>query len=615
MTPFINQKIRLHQLATQQGDPVANKEEILRQLACAQKEGVQLAIFPEWAITGLLGVPEWRHAAFRDCCEACLQEIVAATENIALLLGTVCSYHGEVVAAVVAAENKKQLTPQHSPLPFVPKLRSRTARFDGFTDTLYAADIASMEHVPLQQLFAPFNFQMGCVGAWCGKTCMPSPEELVQQGARLLVHLDTKPYTRDVPPDTEAASLSTDCGVPLLQCGSCGVADTGKTLFVLEGNSAIYYPNGTCSQLPLFHPGQLNFSEPTSPHPLSATEYTATATVIQALESGCRQQLARLHLSRIVVGASGGIDSALTAALYSRIIGPDNLLLVNMPSRHNSQTTIGLARQLAINLGCHYTEIPIEPSVALTRSQITDLICERPATSNEARLTLSLSDSAFENVQARDRSTRVLAALSSAFGGVFTCNANKSESTIGYGTLYGDITGFFAALADLWKYEIWELARFYNRSIFRQEVIPQGSIEIVPSAELSPEQNVDEGKGDPLIYAWHDRLFAAWTERDHPLTPEAMLKSYAAEKLAAEIGYAGNSHDLFPEPIDFYRDLTQMWSLYRGLAQAKRLQAPPVLSLKHRTFGFDLGTAQLPVFLSPEYRPLLKEPAHTPSHP
>ncbi|MCL2104844.1 MAG: NAD(+) synthase, partial [Kiritimatiellaeota bacterium] len=180
------------------------------------------------------------------------------------------------------------------------------------------------------------------------------------------------------------------------------------------------------------------------------------------------------------------------------------------------------------------------------------------------RTVLSLPPLSIENIQARDRSGRVLAALASAWGGVFTCNANKSEMTIGYGTMYGDLTGFFAVLADLWKTEVWELAAYYNREIFGAEIIPQGSIDLVPSAELSPEQNVDEGKGDPLYYPWHDKLFASWTEGGDP-PPTA-----ASEKL--------------PCP----NDTENLWRLFKGLARYKRLQAPPILSLKHRTFGFDL---------------------------
>jgi NAD+ synthase (glutamine-hydrolysing) len=119
----------------------------------------------------------------------------------------------------------------------------------------------------------------------------------------------------------------------------------------------------------------------------------------------------------------------------------------------------------------------------------------------------------------------------------------------------------------------------------------------VPSAELSSAQNVDEGKGDPLVYAWHDRLFAAWTERPVPVTVDELVRGYTAGTVGEITGYPDDLRALFPDEASFRNDLTRMWRLYNGLARAKRLQAPPVLSLKSRTFGFDLGSAQLPVFI------------------
>jgi len=142
-----------------------------------------------------------------------------------------------------------------------------------------------------------------------------------------------------------------------------------------------------------------------------------------------------------------------------------------MPSRFNSQTTISAAEQLANNLGCHYWVLPIEQSVNLTISQLTQTVLEKKGT--DSRYYLTLSDLATENIQARDRSARLLAGAAAAFGGAFTCNANKSEMTVGYCTLYGDEAGFLAATADLWKYQIYQLAHYMNEEIYRREVIRQ----------------------------------------------------------------------------------------------------------------------------------------------
>lgn len=579
--------VRLHQMTIRQGDPDANTRTILALMARARADGVRVAVFPELALSGFMAGQDWLDGSCLRACERGLARIVEASQGVAVVLGTVAAYRGRLVGAAVAAEDGLRVTPDESPLPFVPKLLTPQNRFDGASGFLCAGAVAAMEGVALHTLFSPFKLGGMSVAAWCGQA-LPRGYDPARQGAGLLLCLDTRPYTRDRPLGGPPAAD----GVPAACCCGTGVADAGKTLFVLAGGTQARWPDGRIGHAPLLHEAVLDFAARPPDEAVARTDHAAPRKVIEVLEHACRLQLARLGLSRVIVGASGGIDSALTAALYSRVAGPENLLLVNMPSRHNSSTTISLARRLAVNLGCYYTEVPIQESVELTRRQIDTCVCERPGGKKRE---LSLSDFAVENVQARDRSGRVLSALASAFGGVFTCNANKSECTVGYGTMYGDIAGFFAALADLWKVEVWELARCYNAEVFGGEIIPQGSIEIVPSAELSQAQNVDEGKGDPLVYAWHDRLFAAWTERPVPATVEELARGYSECTVGELTGYPGDLRALFPDEASFRGDLTRMWQLYNGLARAKRLQAPPVLSLKSRTFGFDLGAAQLPI--------------------
>jgi NAD+ synthase (glutamine-hydrolysing) len=454
-------------------------------------------------------------------------------------------------------------------------------------------EIAENLNVPPERLCEPFVFGRGknklTVQVWLdgdkeAQSPKPNPNYLMLSFASQTYRRNGSRYM-----DTGTNPLFTQvirrCGITVAHCCAAGVADMGKAVCLFEGGSSYALPDGTFVAAPRFKESVLDLPPASAPRSRPVAAADAPRTVIEAIETACAFHLKRLGLSRVVIGASGGIDSALAAAIYARVAGAENVLLANLPSRHNSRTTITLARQLAERLGTYYTEVPIEESVRHTCGQINGLACKRPT---GRALTLSLSDLAVENVQARDRSGRVLAALASAFGGVFTCNANKSETTIGYGTMYGDLAGFFAVLADLWKTEVWELAACYNAEVFGAEVIPQGSIALTPSAELSPAQNVDEGKGDPLIYPWHDRLFAAWTERGVPATVEDIVAAYKGGTLEQETGFAGDIRAHFPTLAAFRRDTEKMWRLYTGLARAKRLQAPPVLSLKSRTFGFEL---------------------------
>ena len=562
-------------MAVQTGEVGENTRRILRMMARARADGIKLVVFPELAVSGVLSAADLLDTALLRECAASVERIIAESQGIVIIFGAPARLDSGLTAnAIIAAENGRRVRPQKSPLDFYPKIVYRHDAFGkGFA---CATEIAQRLGVPSRQLDVAFAFGRG-------KNTL-TVEVGIDVNNRSPRHLILLPYT---------AAYRRGGGRPdLLQfirahkltaahCSAVGVIDTGKAVCPFAGESYCTMPDGTLLTAPRFEEAVLDLSAAPTPLPQHDTPWT----VIKAIETACAFHLKRQNLSRIVIGASGGIDSALTAAIYTRVVGAENVLLANLPSHHNSQTTITLARQLAERLGTYYTEVPIEESVRHTCDQINGLACKRPQGN---ALTLSLSDLAIENVQARDRSGRVLAALASAFGGVFTCNANKSEITIGYGTMYGDLAGFFAVLGDLWKTEIWELAAYYNQEIFGAEIIPQGSIDLVPSAELSAAQNVDEGKGDPLVYPWHDKLFAAWTERKVPASVQDILGWYADGTLAQETGFEADIRTLFPTRAAFRKDTEKMWRLFTGLARAKRLQAPPILSLKNRTYGFNL---------------------------
>jgi len=310
-------------------------------------------------------------------------------------------------------------------------------------------------------------------------------------------------------------------------------------------------------------------------------------------------------IKRVTVGISGGIDSAVVAAIYSRILKPKDLLLVNMPGKFNSQTTRNLAKELADSLGCCYAEVPIDGSVTLTTSQIDGITVRNAEGTIEQRI--ELNQFLLENIQARDRSSRILAAISAAFGGVFTCNANKSEATVGYTTLYGDLGGYLANIADLWKTEVYQLAAYMNEQVFHGQIIPRGSFDIVPSAELSNAQNVDEGMGDPLVYPYHDLLFKSWVESWNRTTPEEIINWYIEGCLEKKLGYKGKLPAIFKDAKSFVADLERWWGQYQGMGLAKRIQAPPVLAIKKRAFGFDHRESQMGIRYTRKYEELKKK--------
>ena len=352
-----------------------------------------------------------------------------------------------------------------------------------------------------------------------------------------------------------------------------------------------------------------------SKNELYATMPNYIPTLFKALQYGIRQFLAQTGIKNIVIGASGGIDSALNAALYSTVLPPENLYLVNMPSRYNSDMTKDLAYQLARNIGCHYGVFPIEEGVNATIEQLentsftkynTPVIPELHGDSNTTSL-LQLSTLGKENIQARDRSSRILAGIASAVNGAFTCNGNKTEFTVGYATMYGDLAGFLAVTGDVWKTDVYALARYMNEHIFQREVIPQGSIDVVPSAELSDAQDVTQGLGDPLQYKYHDCLFRAFVEGTphtlphQRLTPEDILCAYENGILEHLLGLPNPISHYFTSTEQFVNDLERWWKSFNGLAVAKRIQSPPLFLVSERAFGADLSESQLKPYISRGY--------------
>ncbi len=392
-----------------------------------------------------------------------------------------------------------------------------------------------------------------------------------------------------------------------------------------------------------------------------ATTPNYIPTLFKALQYGIRQFLSQTGIKNIVIGVSGGIDSALNAALYSTVLPPENLYLVNMPSRYNSDMTKDLAYQLAQNIGCHYGVFPIEEGVSATIEQLentsftkynTYVISELHHHGNVHATTmqdlkehtisseedmsqtllyssdqtianydeqhpiesdsnttsfLQLSTLAKENIQARDRSSRILAGIASAVNGAFTCNGNKTEFTVGYATIYGDLAGFLAVTGDVWKTDVYALARYMNETIFQREVIPQGSIDVVPSAELSDAQDVTQGLGDPLQYEYHDCLFRAFVEGTphtlphQRLTPEDILRAYEKGTLEHLLELPNSMSHYFTSTEQFINDLERWWKSFNGLAVAKRIQSPPLFLISERAFGTDLSESQLKPYVSRDY--------------
>ncbi|MCE5285523.1 MAG: NAD(+) synthase [Pelosinus sp.] len=627
-------KIALGQIEVIPGQPDRNTHNMLDMIAEARRAKAHIIVFPEMAIPGYLLGDTWEQTAFLQDCEAFGQEIIAASTDICVLFGNVAidwkkrGDDGRVrkYNAFFAAQNGKLLGDDNFIYPF--RIKTLLPNYREFDDTrhFYSMRKLALElNKPLTELLKPVNvtiagqkIKLGCIlceDGWGDDYHLQPPAILHNNGpVDLFINISSSPYTfnknnkRNRVFSREASELNT----PLIYVNNVGLQNNGKTIYTFDGASTVYSGSGEIiAYCPTFRAEiqylTLNLIDKGTSLPmLSAPSDDTIADIYQAIHYGAEKFLVSIGMNKVVVGISGGIDSAVAAALYTDILGPENVLLVNMPSIYNSATTKGLAAKLAKNLGCLYTVIPIQEAVDHTINQLKTSPITNLTTGAETNLTVS--GFVTENIQARDRSARILAGAAAAFGGGFTCNANKSEMTVGYSTLYGDQAGFLAALSDLWKHQVYALAEYFNTKVFGRTAIPQETIDIVPSAELSFAQAVDEGKGDPLIYPYHDYLFRAFAERWNRATPEDILTWYSKGILEQEIGcQRGLVKRIFPTHQDFIADLERWWKLYSGMAIAKRIQAPPVLAISRRAYGFDHREAQNRLYFTTRYNKLKAE--------
>ncbi len=608
------QNLRAHvvQMEVRPGRPAENARRMVDFVDRARRAGADVVVFPEMAVPGYLIGDEWERHAFLRECERWGHQVREHAHGVTAIFGNVGvdwqrkNEDGRVrkYNALFVAENGRFVAPSGSRYDFVIKtLLPNYREFDESRHFFDLRKLALEEGCDVRDLIRPVwagGVTLGCAlceDAWDPDYSVSPLRILAAAGVEVFVNASCSPYTLNKN-DKRIRLLSATArtlGRPLIYVNNTGIQDNGKTVFTFDGASCVYDGHGgRLDGPPAFEEGVLDVVVPLDGSRFGAGTRPAedgTEMIYRALAYGTKKFMAAVGVERVTVGASGGIDSSVVAALYASILPPESLLLLNMPSRFNSGTTIAVARELAENLDCYYAEAPIEDSVRMTVGQLDGLQVRRPRSGGARRL--SLSGLQRENIQARDRSARVLAAAAAAFGGVFTCNGNKAEMTAGYATLYGDLAGYLANIADLWKGEVYQLGRHLNEKVFGRVVVPEGAFRVTPSAELSAEQAVDEGKGDPLIYPYHDRLFCSWVEWWDRVTPEEILDWYAEGVLAERIGYEGRIEALFPTPREFIADLERWWGQYQGLGVAKRIQAPPVLAVKRRAFGFDHREAQL----------------------
>lgn len=596
------------------GHPELNFAAMESAIARAKNAGADLVVFPEMSLPGYLIGDLWEESSFIEKCEEFGNKVAALADGIDILFGNVArdgergesgrpklynaafyATKGEFATLVKAGNVERKFLPK----TLLPCYRE-------FDEPRYFSDLrklAQKNDLRIDEVLQPYTRADGtkigifiCEDGWDDiYPVKPSKILASKMGpGDVLINISCSPFTigKGAARNRVFSAHARDGKLPLLYLNSVGTQNNGKNIYAFEGDSCLYDASGMETfAFPSFKAFEVMIE--VTPAGVLVDEESAEpfvsdiAEVRAALVYMIRENLKRFHVERVVIGASGGIDSAVSAALYSEAIGPQNVFLVNMPTRFNSATTRNAAKELADNLGCPYMVAPISDVIESVRSTLSKCSFER----NDVKM--DVSGIHFENLQARTRSASILATIASVVGAAFTCNGNKSEVTVGYCTLYGDTSGILCALGDLWKMQVYALAEEYNRE---RIVIPRASIDIPASAELSDAQNVDEGKGDPIIYPYHDKLFAFWMERWNRNSLEDSIKLLAQgrDEFCKNLGVDRAFFDSkFASDDEAIADMKLWYRRYKGIALAKRIQMPPILSVSRRAYGFDYREAQM----------------------
>lgn len=537
-------KIALAQLNYHIGNFESNRDQIIQNIEKAKAQGAELVVFSELAVCGYYPNDLLERREFIDKCIESVLQIATHCQDIAALIGAPSinsSPNGKMLfnSAYFLKDGKIESIHSKTLLP----------TYDVFDEYRHFEPNREFNLIELKGLRLAVTI---CEDLWYNQPVFSTfgrenlysicpVAEYCKQDPDLIINLSASPFSYN------QAKLRKDIlldnarkyEVPIIYVNQIGAQTElifdGGSLYVDSAGKVIY-------EMAYFSPDfTIIDTEQRSWEPTVQPEQETIAKIHDALVLGIRDYFGKTGFKTATLGLSGGIDSAVTLALAEKALGASNIHVLLMPSKFSSDHSVDDAVKLAENLGVQFDVVKIH--------SIVDAFDMTLAPVFEGRE----NDLAEENIQARVRGT-LLMGLSNKFGHILLNTSNKSEAAVGYGTLYGDMNGGLSVLGDVYKSDVFELARFINRN---QEVIPLNTILKPPSAELRPDQKDSDSLPE---YEVLDKILFDYIE---------------LAKSPSEIVAAG-----------FDEATVHRTVLMVNRNEYKRFQTPPILRVSSKAFGF-----------------------------
>ncbi len=560
-------RVALCQINSLVGDIEGNTKKIVEFSKKAKESGAKIICFPELALCGYPPEDLVFNTKFIKEQKEALEAIKEISDDVVIIVGFV-DLEEDIYNSAAILCNRKIYKYKKIHLP----------NYGVFDEMRYFS--SGKEKLILQ---TQDNVKIGisiCEDIW--HPTEPLFSLTIEGGAEIIVNISASPYHISKPKMREdmMKTRAADYSSYILFCNLVG----GQDELVFDGTSSVISPWGeTEARAPLFkeyilikdiditqvylkrvHDPRRRTEKPSSDSKLKIINLDLSITqkngetnsaiydfpkweeeVFFALVTGTRDYILKNRFSKALIALSGGIDSSLTACIATEAIGPENVIGISMPSQFSSHHSVEDAEILSKNLGIKFLKIPIMRIYDAFMNELSELFGGTPFSSAE------------ENLQARIRGN-IIMTISNKFGHIVLACGNKSEMSVGYATLYGDLAGGFAVIKDLYKTDVYKIAKFYNE-MKGKEIIPKRVFEKPPSAELRPNQK-DEDDLPP--YKILDAILKLYIEKDTP--PEIIEKVVGADK----------------QTIKRVIEMVEK-------AEYKRRQAPPGIKISSRAFGKD----------------------------